>query len=382
MNDTLELTLNIKHALIVVFAIGFLVGGTGTMLTLNFTGTPVGAITAGTQDSGDSGGSAPSDTGSQNQQADNGNNGGNTVSVSNINTDNEPTLGSSDAPVTIVEFSDYQCPFCRKFALGTFNKIKQNYVNNDKVRFVYKDFPLTQLGHNQAPRMARATQCAGDQGKYWEMHDKLFDEQQKLSPRGTAKFSADKIPQWASDLGLNMDTFQQCMNSDKYKSEVQNDLKEGKNLGVSGTPTFFIYANGDDTATKLVGAQPYSRFQSVIDQKLNSDGDSGSQQDLKTWGTSKDNPRVIEVTAEQYQFNPSTITAKQGEWIQLKATSKDVEHGISIRPYGVNFRIQPGETAQSKPFRVTDTGTFTMACSVFCGSGHSSMRGTLKVTAP
>lgn len=109
--------------------------------------------------------------------------------------------------------------------------------------------------------------------------------------------------------------------------------------------------------------------------------DAGGQNNLKTWGTSQDDPRVIEVTAEQFQFNPSTITAKQGEWIQIKATSTDVPHGLAIREYGVNLQMRAGETVRSDPFRVTETGTFSMPCSVYCGAGHGSMRGTLKVTA-
>lgn len=372
MNDTVELTFNIKHALVIVFAVGFLVGGTGTMLALNLTGTPAGAITAGTQDSGDGGGSAPSDTGSQ--QQDGSNNGGNTVSVSNIKTDNEPSLGSTDAKVTIVEFSDYQCPFCRRFALQTFDKIKQNYIDTGKVRFVYKDFPLTQLGHTQAPLMAVAAQCAGDQGKYWEMHDKLFDEQQKLSPRGTAKFSSDKVPQWASEIGLNMNTFKQCLNSDKYKSEVQSDLQEGQSLGASGTPTFFIYAEGDDTAQKVVGAQPYSRFQSVIDQKLN---DGGSQD---TAG-GQDVDKTIQVSGTEYSFSPSTITVKQGQTVKVEFTNTgQIPHDLRIPDLGTGTQtIRPGQT-DSFTFTASKSGTFPIQfiCSL---PGHAQNGMTGKLTS-
>ncbi len=260
-SGTITLDLTVRHALLAAFGIGLLVGGFTTSLAFQTGAT--GYITADAPDNADGAGEAPSpqqDTQGQQQQ--------DTVAVSDINLEDEPSLGSKDATVTVVEFSDYQCPFCRRFALNTFDQLKQNYIDKGKVRFVYKDFPLTQLGHNQAPLMARATQCAGEQDKYWELHDKLFNEQQQMSPRGTAKFSADKVTQWAEEIGLDMDAFTQCVDSDKYRSEVQNDLSEGKSLGVSGTPTFFIYADGDEQAQKLVGAQPYSRFQAVIEDNL------------------------------------------------------------------------------------------------------------------
>ncbi len=379
MTDQIELTFSTRQAIVLVFTVGFIVGGAGVG-TIELLNSPTGAVTAGGGQN-EGGGTPTPDTGNTDTNpGPSGSDDTDTVATSSISVEDEPTLGESDASVTIVEFSDYQCPFCRRFQQETLEQLRENYIDEGKVRLVYKDFPLTQLGHNRAPLMAQAALCAGEQGKYWEMHDKMFNEQQKLSPRGTAKFSADKVTQWAEDIEMDMDAFTRCVDSDRYRSEVQSDLSEGKSLGVSGTPTFFIYAEGDQQARKLVGAQPYSRFRSVIDSKLSAD--SGDQQDLKTWDTSKDDPRVIEVAAEQFRFSPSTLTAKQGEWIRLEATSQDVTHGLAIQEYGVNMQLQSGETVRSKPFRVTDTGTFTFACSVYCGSGHGGMQGTLEVTAP
>ena len=197
---------------------------------------------------------------------------GDSVDASQISLDGEPMLGDEDAPITIVEFADYQCPFCRKFALETFDRLKTDYIDTGKVRFVYKDFPLEQM-HDRSIEMAEAANCAADQGKYWEMNKKLFNEQQEISPGRMARFSADKISQWAEEIGLNVDEFDQCTSSNEYEAEAREDLTEGEKLGVTGTPTFFVYADGDATATKIGGAQPYSKFKQVINSKLDQQGE-------------------------------------------------------------------------------------------------------------
>ncbi|MFB6158514.1 MAG: DsbA family protein [Candidatus Nanohalobium sp.] len=256
MEDSIDFSLSIKQALILVFVLGISVGFAGGVATTTVLSSPQ-MEDADTQAApSNTGNQQPSGTDSQGSKTE-------TIDMSKIDIEGEPALGDKDAPVTIVEYADYQCPFCRKYFTETFSKIKENYIDTGKVRYIYKDFPLPQLGHDNAIEMAEAANCAKDQGKYWEMHDKLYKEQNEISPRRTAKFDAKKIDQWAEEIGLNMSQYNQCMESDKYKSEVQQDRREGKTLGVSGTPTFFI--NGK----KLVGAQPYSRFETVIEQELN-----------------------------------------------------------------------------------------------------------------
>lgn len=258
--DATAISISVRHALVLAFAVGILAGGFSTLLAFQIGGATgfvaVDSTDPESQPSPSDTGNAPSAAGDSPSK--------DKVDPSKISLEGEPALGDKDAPVTMVEFADYQCPFCRKYASETFDQIKENYIDTGKVRFVYKDFPLEQLGHNRAKQMAEAAQCAGDQGKYWEMHDKLYEEQNKISPQRTAKFSADKVPQWAEEIGLNMDQFNQCMDSGKYSDEVDQDLQEGRDLGVSGTPTFFI--NGK----KVVGAQPYSALQQVIEAELNS----------------------------------------------------------------------------------------------------------------
>ena len=165
-------------------------------------------------------------------------------------TADDPSLGSSSAPVTLVEFSDFQCPFCQRVA-PTLKQVKDTY--GDKVRVVWKDFPLTQI-HPQAFKAGEAAHCAADQGKFWEYHDRLFANQQALQPNDLKKYAAD--------MGLDASAFATCLDSSKYGERVRDGVAEGSRLGVNSTPT--IYING----RVLSGAQPYEVIASVIDEEL------------------------------------------------------------------------------------------------------------------
>lgn len=162
----------------------------------------------------------------------------------------DPALGTAAAPVTIVEFSDFQCPFCQRVA-PTIKQVKAKY--GDKVRIVWKDFPLTQI-HQQAFKAGEAAHCAGDQGKFWEYHDQLFGNQQSLQP-------AD-LKRYAGELTLDAAKFGECLESSKYGERVRNGVAQGMTLGVNSTPT--IYING----RVLSGAQPYEAFAAIIDEEL------------------------------------------------------------------------------------------------------------------
>ncbi len=191
--------------------------------------------------------------------------------VVEVSADDDPILGEANAPVTIIEFSDYQCPFCRKFWTDTLPQIKTNYIDTGKVKFVYRDFPLDSL-HPLAQKSGEAAECARDVGgeaKYWEMHDKMFSEQNILdsgSPQGpvtsTVQYSIADLKKWASEIGVDSSKFDSCLDDGKFASEVKSDFQDGAEAGVQGTPAFFI--NG-----KLIsGAQPYSAFQAAIEAEL------------------------------------------------------------------------------------------------------------------
>lgn len=191
-------------------------------------------------------------SGSGNSGGNNNNGGGNTNIDMDDLIDDDAVIGDKDAPVTIVEWSDYECPFCQRHYTQTYNLIKKDYIDTGKVRYVLRDFPLS--FHPQAQKAAEAAECAGEQGKYFEMHDKLFGDG---VVGGVATFKG-----YASDLGLDRSKFDSCLDSGKMASEVAADMQDGIDVGISGTPGFII--NG-----KLVsGAQPYSVFKQAIDAEL------------------------------------------------------------------------------------------------------------------
>jgi protein-disulfide isomerase len=158
--------------------------------------------------------------------------------------------GNPDAPITIVEFSDFQCPYCKR-ALPTLQEVLARY--QDQVRLAYRDFPLTQL-HPQAQIAAEASRCAAEQGQFWAYHDLLFSNQ--------AKLDATSLAEYARDLSMDGKQFEACLASGKFKTAVEQDLRDGQQAGVAGTPAFFI--NG----VFLSGAQPLKAFARVIEEEL------------------------------------------------------------------------------------------------------------------
>ena len=177
----------------------------------------------------------------------------------------DPVKGNQNAQVTIVEFSDFQCPFCARFFSQTLPQIQQDYIDSGKVRLVYKDFPLDNI-HQNAKAASVAARCANEQGKFWEYHNKLFESQTQWASLGAAK-ATNTFKQYATELKLNSGNFDSCLDSAKYLDEVNKDYQDGTNYGVSGTPAFFI-GNDKDGYVMLIGAKPYLEFQQRIDDEL------------------------------------------------------------------------------------------------------------------
>jgi protein-disulfide isomerase len=163
-----------------------------------------------------------------------------------------PVLGNADAPVTITEFSDFQCPFCKRFNDQTFGAIKTQYVETGQAKVVFRHLPLP--FHPEAQPAAEASMCAHDQGEFWAFHDLIFANQATMS---SASYTA-----WATQLGLDMGEFNDCVSSRKYQSYVEADYQAASAVGISGTPSFVV---NDEL---VVGAQPTSVFQQVIESKL------------------------------------------------------------------------------------------------------------------
>jgi protein-disulfide isomerase len=177
-----------------------------------------------------------------------------------IGVDDDPVLGDANAKVTIIEFGDYQCPSCRMFWREVEPRLKKDYINTGKAKLVFRDFPIVQI-HPESIIAAMAVDCAGDQNKYWEYHDKVFREQDKGSD-DLVRFKAADLKKWGKDVGLDAAKFNECVDSNRHNDEVLKDKADGDAVGIQGTPTFFI--NGH----VIGGAQPYPVFKKVIDDLL------------------------------------------------------------------------------------------------------------------
>ena len=182
-----------------------------------------------------------------------------------VSLDDDPIRGEPNAPITIVEFSDFQCPFCARFHSNTWPQLEQNYISTGKVNFVYRDFPIQSIHPNAIPA-ALASECADEQGKFWEFHDMLFENQKRWQGL-SIQTGISTFKEYAQELGLNMDEFNSCLDSEKYAQEVNKDLQDGREYGVTGTPGFFV-GNEKIGFTKIIGAQPYSVFQRLLDGQL------------------------------------------------------------------------------------------------------------------
>ncbi|MAF89077.1 MAG: thioredoxin domain-containing protein [archaeon] len=222
-----------------------------------------------------------------------------TIKTIDLSIDDDPVLGNDNAEITVIEFSDFQCQFCNRLWADAVNGIKTNFVEDGTVKFVYRDFPLN--FHPSAAKAATAANCAEEQGQYWEMHDKLFENQQSdwgYYVQEERKYLAleDAMPffrQYASELGLDTDKFNDCLDSDKYDSEISKDLVDGQTAGVTGTPSVFVMmskkkapkaelqalddgsnifyfetSDGKYAGIQVAGALPYGAFEQIINIML------------------------------------------------------------------------------------------------------------------
>ncbi|MDA3836906.1 MAG: thioredoxin domain-containing protein [Nanoarchaeota archaeon] len=166
--------------------------------------------------------------------------------------DDDAVEGDENAPVTIVEFSDYECPFCARFYDQTLGQIRENYVDTGKVKIIFRDYPLG--FHQNAQKAAEAAECAGEQDKYYDMHNQIFEN--------GVEGGVDTFKQYAKDIGLDSGKFDTCLDSGAMAAEVAKDLADGQAAGVQGTPAFFV--NGEF----ISGAQPYTVFETAINNAL------------------------------------------------------------------------------------------------------------------
>jgi protein-disulfide isomerase len=169
-------------------------------------------------------------------------------------------LGVADAPVTVVEFTDYQCPFCKRFVHTTFPRLKRDFIDTGKVRWIVRDLPLG--FHPNANKAAQAAHCAGEQGKFWEMRDTLFIN--------NANLGIEQLPGYAREIGLNGDTFDACLSSDRHQAQITQDTQEANRIRVTGTPSFVVGKTAGDTVSGqlIIGAQAPAVFTAAIQHVL------------------------------------------------------------------------------------------------------------------
>ena len=282
-----------------------------------------------------------------------------------VDLEGEPFLGDADAPVTVVEYSDYQCSFCRKFWAETLPQLKEGYIATGKVTFVFKDFPLK--SHPEAQPAALAAACAQEQGKFWEYHDKLFEGQRSLGD--------EQYATWAEELGLDGDRFASCLSSKKYQDDIQADVQEAAALGILGTPAFVV--NGK----VLSGFQPYSVFVREVEAALaagapNQDAqvaaEPASEEEAPTAtetsgttsGTESDDVQDVVITsiiAKKWLFGPNKLTVGKGDEVQLSIMPESgFTFTFSLPAFGVEKEVS-GATRMS--FIADKAGEFPFSCS-------------------
>lgn len=255
-NGRFNFQLSAVHALVGVFLIGMVTGGMGYAV-LDDAGvigqqqslesnTDTNPQPTGNQDTADQEPTQP-DT--------------ETVNMDQINMEGEPILGDQNAPVTMVLYEDYQCPFCKRFEQNAMPQIVSNYVDSGQVKVVWKDMPIPQIGHDWAEPSAAAMECVyrQDNQAFWDVKNLVFENQGSI----TLSNVESKIKDWASQEGVSSSAVQSCIDNGNPMDEVNTDVQEAKKVGANGTPTIII--NGE----KIVGAQPYSQFEAVIESKLN-----------------------------------------------------------------------------------------------------------------
>lgn len=184
---------------------------------------------------------------------------------SSISIEGSPFLGKADAPITLVEFTDYLCPFCKRHAKSTIPLLKTQFIDTGKLKYVLREYPIAKL-HPKSYKLSMAALCAGDQGQYWTMHDAFFNAKSKPNP--------DNLGLLIKKLKLDKKKFNTCLSTKKFNKQIDKDLADGSRLGVSGTPAFIIGKTNPDNPDLfqsiqfIKGAQPYHRFKQAIEKLL------------------------------------------------------------------------------------------------------------------
>jgi protein-disulfide isomerase len=287
-----------------------------------------------------------------------------------VSVDDDSVKGDPDAPVTMIEFSEFQCPFCKRYIDDAYLEIIKEYVDTGKVKYVFRDFPLS--FHNQAKPAAMAAECAHEQGKFWEYHDLLFENNDQLG--------IENYKKWAVDLDLDTEQFNNCLDTEKYLEEVEKDFSDGQKYGVSGTPAFFI--NG-----KLIsGAQPFAAFKEAIEKALGSLEETEELAELEEQieaeemeeitETQESEPAVkeIQMAVKKWRFDPKHIEVNEGDQIKLTISSEELDINFILSAFRISEKITAGEPVTVE-FTADKTGTFNFFCGDYCIGKYGQIQG-------
>lgn len=264
------------------------------------------------------------------------------------------------ATVAVVEYSDFECPFCKRHH-PTMQQIMDTY--KDDVVWVYRHFPLS--FHPNAQKAAESSECANELGgnnAFWKFTDGVFE---------LDALSADAFVTIAKDIGLDEAKFKSCLDSGKYAQHVQEDMNGGSQAGVNGTPGNIVVNLKTDENSIISGAVPFASFKTAIDALLGSDAEAAAPSGSN---------RTIKVSVDNWSFSPSVIQAKQGEKVMLELTGMNGVHGFGVPALGINEQIMPGQTV-TIDLPTKKAGTFDFRCSIACGSGHNDMTGKIVIEA-
>lgn len=270
--------------------------------------------------------------------------------------------GNKDASVTFIEYLDFECEACGSY-YPLIKQLEEEFKN--EVRFVNRYFPLT--GHKNGMTSALAVEAAAKQGKYWEMHDILFENQKSWGEKQSPDPTIFEV--FAKQIGLDINQFKKDVASQEVKDRVNRDKDSGTKLGISGTPTFFL--NNE----KIPNPKNPEDFKTFIQAAI-------LKAAKPSVTPSQNNPgsavKEFTMTAKKFDFTPATITVSEGDRVKLTITSEDVTHGFAIDELGIKEDIVAGKPTVVE-FTASKKGTFRFYCSLFCGQGHTEMEGQLIV---
>jgi protein-disulfide isomerase/uncharacterized cupredoxin-like copper-binding protein len=290
--------------------------------------------------------------------------------IPTVDADRDHIRGNADADVALIEYSDLECPFCKRVHPTLQGVIDQD----DGVQWVYRHFPLGP--HKNAQKASEAVECAGKiggEGKAWAMIELIFEK----GPDNT------KLKELAAELKLRASAFEECLDTGAFTARVKEDMAPAQEAGVNGTPSTFVMHIPSGRVQRVMGARPEADFLQAI-ANVRKDTvpapTAAAAPAAAAQASSRARPTVytVPIRVTNWAFTPSTFTIKKGDTVKLRFVGAEGEHGVSIPGLGITKMVAQGQTVEFS-IPTDKTGTFPFSCNVACGSGHSGMKGTITI---